>query len=146
MLLDLLFLQYEAVLVPDEVGCLQVEAMAFHARLEQADDVRVVRVLSEGKTSAIVHEFSELLRLILAKFFNSDLLLLFLDVSVLLLLRSSRKALPWQRTLEEVEEHMSNGFQVISSGLFVANMSVDGSVSGGTCQVLAISEGDVLSV
>lgn len=41
---------------------------------------------------------------------------------------------------------MTNCFEIVSSRLFVAKMGVDGSVSGGTSEVLAISEGDVLTI
>ena len=98
LLLDLLLLEDQPVLVPDEVGGLQVESVSLHARLEQANDVRVVGVLREGQASAVVHELSEFLRLVLAQFLNSHFLLLFLDIGVFLLLRSSGKSLPWERT------------------------------------------------
>ena len=72
-----------------EIGCFKVKTMSFHARLKQTDDVRVVRILSKAETTAVVHEFSELLGLVFAELFNRNFLLLFLDVGVLFLLRSS---------------------------------------------------------
>ena len=94
LLLDLLLLQHQSVLVPDEVGSLQVESVSLHARLEQPDDVRIVGVLSEGEASAVVHKLSEFLRLVFAQFLDGDFLLLLLDVIVLLLLGSSWQSLP----------------------------------------------------
>ena len=41
---------------------------------------------------------------------------------------------------------MTNCLEVVSSGLLVTNVCVYGSVSCGTCEVLAISEGDVFSI
>ena len=41
---------------------------------------------------------------------------------------------------------MADSFQVVSSGLFVANVSVDASVSCCSSEVLALSEGDVLAI
>ena len=41
---------------------------------------------------------------------------------------------------------MTDGLQVVSSGLLVSDMSVNGGVSSGTSQVLAVSEGDVLTI
>jgi hypothetical protein len=39
-----------------------------------------------------------------------------------------------------------NGFQIVSSRLLVADVRVDTCVSGGACQVLAVSEWNVLAV
>lgn len=99
--------------------------MALHARLEKAKDVRVVGITSKSQTSAIVHVILELLRLIQAEFIKTDFLLLSLDVSVLLSLASTWQALPGKRSSQEVDEHMTNGFQVVSSRLLVTNVSVD---------------------
>jgi len=87
----------------------------FEATLEKSDNVSVIRVLSKGEASAVVHELFEFVRLVAAKLFNTDLLLLFLDVGVFLLLRSTRKPLPWECPFEEVEEYMTNGLKIISS-------------------------------
>jgi hypothetical protein len=63
-------LKHESVLVPDEVWGLQVEAIALHATIEETQDVAVVRVSSEGKRSAILHEFFELYGLVETELFN----------------------------------------------------------------------------
>ena len=86
----------QSVFVPDEVRLSGVDIVLFHAGLKQGDDVTVVRVLSEGQSSAVVHEFGKLVWLVLAELFDLDFLLLFLDVSVLLGLRSTWKTLPWE--------------------------------------------------
>ena len=41
---------------------------------------------------------------------------------------------------------MANGFQVVPTRLLVADVCVDASVSGSACQVLAISEWNVLAI
>ena len=41
---------------------------------------------------------------------------------------------------------MTDGLQVVSAGLLVADVGADGSISGGTGEVLAVSEGDVLTL
>jgi hypothetical protein len=117
-----------------------------HAALEQANDVAVVRILGEAETAAIMHELLEFLRQVLAQVVDGRLLLLLLDVGVLLGLRSAGQALPGQRALQEVENDMTNGLEVISARLLVAKMGVHGGVSGGTREVLTISEGNVLAV
>jgi hypothetical protein len=118
----------------------------FHFFLEHTDDVAIVGFLSETQTSAVVHELLIDLRLILAKIFNRNFFLFLFNVGIFLSLRSSWKALPWQRALQEIKQNMTNGFKIISSGLLVSNMSVYGGISSGSCQVLAISERNVLSV
>ena len=71
--------------------------MSFHATIEEANDVAVVGVLRERQASAVMHEFLELIWLVLAKVFDSDLLLFLLDIGVLLGLGSSWQTLPRQR-------------------------------------------------
>jgi len=60
--------------------------MSLHATLEESGNVRVVWILGEGESTAVVHILSEFLRLILAEFFDGHFLLLFLDVGVFFLL------------------------------------------------------------
>jgi len=111
----LFFLQNEPILIPNEVRGLQIVAVSLHARLKQTYDVRVIWVLCEREASAVVHKLAELLWLVLAKFFHSYLLLLFLNVGVLFLFGSSWKSLPRKRSFEEVKQDVTNGLQVISS-------------------------------
>lgn len=66
LLLDEFFFEHQPIFVPDEVGLLRVDIVFLHAPFEQIDDVAVVWILSEAETSAVVHEFLELLRLVLA--------------------------------------------------------------------------------
>jgi len=146
LLLDLLLFQHEPVLIPDEVGGLQIESMALHARLEKVNNVGIIGVLGEGKTAAVVHKLTELLRLVLAEFFDGHFLLLLLDVGIFFLLGSARESLPWQRSLQEVEKHMTDSLKIVSSRLLVPNVRVNGGVSGGTSQVLAVSEGNMLTI
>ena len=120
MSLDGLLLQHESILVPNEVGVLCVEAILLHAAFKEADNVPVVGVLGEAQASAVVHEFSEFFWLVLAQLVDRGLLLLLLDGGVLLGLGSAWQALPRERALQEVEEHVANRLQVVSSRLFVA--------------------------
>ena len=103
LLLDEFFFEHQPVFVPDEVRLLRVDILLLHASFEEPDDVTIIRVLSEAETSAVVHEFLELLRLVFAQLLDLDLLLLLLDVGVLLSLGSTWEALPWESTLQEVE-------------------------------------------
>ena len=114
-MLDEFFFEHQSIFVPNEVRLLWVDIAFLHAALEQSDDVAIVWVLGEAETSAVVHEFLEFFWLILAELLDLHLLLLFLDVGVLLSLRSSWEALPWESTLQEVEKHMTDGLEVVSS-------------------------------
>ena len=87
-------LKLESILVPNKVWNFSIYAVALHARLEKAEDIRVVWITSKSQTSAIVHVILELLRLVQAEFVKTDLLLLSLNVSVFLSLASAWQALP----------------------------------------------------
>jgi hypothetical protein len=75
---------------------LWVDIVFFHAAFKQPDDVSVVWILSKTQTSAVVHELLEFFGLVLAELLDLDFLLLFLDVGILLGLRSSWESLPWK--------------------------------------------------
>ena len=94
MLLNLLLFKSESIFVPHKVRLFWVDVIFGHAIFEEANDVAVVGVLREGQASAVMHEFLELIWLVLAKVFDSDLLLFLLDVGVLLGLGSAWKTLP----------------------------------------------------
>jgi hypothetical protein len=144
--LDGLLLEHKAVLVPDEVGVLGVEGVTLHAAFEKTDDVGIIRVLGEAQATAVMHELLEFLGLIPAELFDGGLLLLLFDVGILLSLGSTGETLPWERTFQKVEDHMTNGFKVITSRLFITKMGVDGGVPSSSSEVLAIPEGDVLTI
>ena len=144
--LDGLLLEHKAVLVPDEVGVLGVKGVTLHATFEKTDDVRIIGVLGKAQAAAIVHELLEFLGLVSAKLLDGSLLLLLFDVGVLLSLGPSRKTLPWETTFQKVKDHMTNCFKVITSGLLVTKMGVDGGIPSSSSKVLAIPEGDVLTI
>ena len=136
----------QSVLVPDKVRLGWVHVVLLHACLKQGDDISIVWILSKREASAIVHEFCKLIGLVLAKLLDFDLLLLFLDVGVLLSLGSTWKTLPWERSFQEIQEHMADGLKIISSGLLISDMSVDTGISGCSSEILTISERNVLTV
>lgn len=93
-----------------------------------------------------MHEFFELLGLVAAKLLNRRLLLLFLDVGILLRLRSAGQTLPRERAAQKVQDHVPNCLKVITAGLLVTKMRVDGGIASSSSQVLAVSERNVLSI
>ena len=64
--LDSLFLHLKPVFVPNEIWSFCVNAVSLHASFEKTNDITVVWILSEGKTSAVVHELLELVWLVFA--------------------------------------------------------------------------------
>lgn len=84
VLLQGLLLEEEAVLVPDEIRCLNVEVVTLHATLEQIEDVAVVGVGSETKTAAVLHEFFEFSWLVHAELIYGHFLLFSPDVIIFL--------------------------------------------------------------
>ena len=93
-----------------------------------------------------MHELLELFRLIAAEVLDGSLLLLLLDVGVLLGLGAAGQALPREGTAQEVKDHMTDRLEVVSSGLLVAKVGVHRSVTGGTREILTVTEWDVLTV
>ena len=94
ILLELLLLQVQSVLVPNEIRCFWVPPILLHASFKETNHILVVRVLCELKLSAIVHELLEFFGISLAQLIHSNFNLLFLDVVVLLILASSWQSLP----------------------------------------------------
>ena len=146
LLLERLPLQLETVLVPDEVGRAQVEIVALHALLEDRHDVAVVGLRSELQLAAVLHEGLELAGLVQTELVQRHLLLLSLNVVVFLVLRAAGEALPGEGSAQEIQKHVSNGLQVVTTRLLDADMGRDGGVASGTCQVLALTVRDVLAL
>lgn len=113
VLLECLFLEHQAVLVPDEVRHLGVPAVLLHAALEQPQDILVIGVLGELQFAAVVHEFAELLGVALAQLVHGDFELLLLDVVVLLVLGAAGETLPRETAAQEVQQHVPDGLEVV---------------------------------
>ena len=100
----------QSILVPQEICVFSVKSVPLHAAFEQTDDIGIIRILSKCKASTIVHKFLEFFWSIFTEFIDLDLFLLLLNISILFSFRSSWKALPWKRSLNEVEKHVANTF------------------------------------
>ena len=120
--------------------------MALHAALEQRKNVTVVGVSRKWQPAAVVHELLILGGLVEAELVYGNLLLFALDVIIFFVLRASWEALPRQRSAQEVQQHVTDGFQVVSTGLFITDMGADWGVPGRASQVLSLTEGDVLAL
>jgi hypothetical protein len=52
--------------------------------------------------------------------------------------------LPWEVTSHEVDQDEAEAFEVVSTGLLLAKMGVEGCIAGSSSQALVISERNVL--
>lgn len=106
---------------------------------EQLAQIRVVGFVIETKSARVVQEDAELVGEPTAEQVGGCGHLLLHDTVVLLLLCSGLQALPRKGPAEEVHEDVSQGLQVIATGLFNTKMSVDRGVTSCACQVLVLS-------
>jgi hypothetical protein len=125
VLLECLFLKEKAVFVPYEVRCLHVVVVALHAAFEKSQNEAVVGVGGETEAAAVLHEFLELAGLVHAEFVDSNFLLFALDVIIFFILGASGKSLPGEGAAEEVKQHVADGLEVVTAGLFVSDVGVD---------------------
>jgi hypothetical protein len=117
-----------------------------HAVEEEVLAHAVVGLLLEAQGAAVLHELEELRGVSSAEVLKTRLDLLLLNVVVFLVLGAAWESLPGQLTLDKVQEHVTDGLQVVSSGLLDTLVGGDGSVSGSSSQVLALFAGDVLAL
>jgi hypothetical protein len=136
----------ETILLPRVVEDASIEVVPVHAALEEGQAGSVVGLLLELERSAILHVLSELRWVTAAELLQGGLDLLLLDIVVLFVLGATWESLPGQLALDEVEEHMSNGFQIVTSALLDTLVSRDRRISGRSRQVLAILVRDVLAL
>lgn len=95
-------------------------------------------------TSILGRPRSLLTREALAEILDGGCLLLLANLLVFLLVGSSLQALPRQTAAEEVHEDVAQSLEVISTTLFATQMGVDGHVTGGSAERLALTVGDML--
>ena len=120
--------------------------MSLHAPLEEADDVAVVWILCEAQAAAVVHELLEFLWLVFAELVDRGLLLLLLNIGILFGFGSAGQALPWQRSLQEIQDDVADCLQIISPRLLVSQVGIETGVPGCSSEVLSVSERNVLAI
>jgi len=136
----------QTVLLPGVVKDAMIEVMSLHATLEVLKALAIVGLLLEFEPTAVLHELAEFTRVSTAKLFEARLNLLFLDVVVLFVLGASRKALPRQLTLDEVNDNMADSLEIVTTRLLNTFMRCNGGIPGRAGQVLSILPGDVLAL
>jgi len=96
------------------------------------------------KTAAISKVLRELTGTPLAQRGDGDGLLLLHDKLILLRGALGLESLPGKTSFEEVHEDVSDGFEIVATGLFHPQVIVDRGVTGGTREGPSLALGDVL--
>lgn len=110
---------------------------------EDLSQVRVVRLVIEAEGTGVVEIDGKFVGESTAQDLGGGSHLLLHDTVVLLFLGGSLQALPWERAAAEIEHDIAQGLHVITTRLFDTQMSIDGSVSSSTREVLVLSVGDM---
>jgi hypothetical protein len=120
-----------------------LEAFSDEEITEELAEVQVIRLVVEAERTRVVQEDSEFVRESAAQKIGGGCHLLLHDVVVLLLLGGSLETLPRESAAKEVHKHVGNGFQVITTGLFDTQVSVDRRVPSSSGKILVLPVGDV---
>ena len=134
----------DAVPVPVQRGVVVGVALRPEEVAEHAAEVGDVGLGLELERAAVGEVLGELRGAALAQGGDGDGLLLLHNELVLLGGRLGLEALPGKAALEEVDEDVADGLEVVTAGLLDAEMVVDGGVTGGAGQGAALALGDVL--
>jgi hypothetical protein len=118
-------------------------ALANEKITEKLAKVRVVGLVVETKGAGVIEEDSKFVGIASAEEIGGGGHFLLHDAIIFLLLSSSLEPLPRKGTAEEVHEHVSQGFEIIATSLFDAQMGVDGCVPRRSGQVLIFPVRDV---
>lgn len=116
-----------------------LETLADEEITEDLSEVGVVGLVVETKGTSIVKVDGELVREATAENFSWGGHLLLHDAVVLLLLGGSLQSLPWEGSAAEVEHNVSERLHIITTRLLDTQMSVNGSITSGTRQVLVLT-------
>ena len=134
----------DAVPVPVQGGVVVGVALRPEEVTEHASEVGDVGLGLELERAAVGEILGKLGGAALAEGGDGNGLLLLHNELVLLGGRLGLEALPREAALEEVDEDVADGLEVVTAGLLDAKMVVDGGVTGGTGQGAALALGDVL--
>ena len=96
-----------------------------HQLAEEATEVIIVGLFFEIQITAVLEVLRELLGALSSQLLDRGLNLLFLNSVILIVFIFTGEALPRKRSLEEVEQDVTDGLHVVSPSLLNADMSVD---------------------
>jgi hypothetical protein len=120
-----------------------LEALANEQVAEELAEVGVIGLVVEAKSARVIEEDTELVRESAAQQVRGRSHLLLHNSVVLLLLSGCFQPLPGESATQEVHEHVSEGLQVVTTGLFDTQVRVDGRVTSSACEVLVLPIRDV---
>jgi len=115
-----------------------LEAFTDEEITEDLAKVRVVWLIVETKGAGVVEIDGELIGEATAENLSGGGHLFLHNTVVLLLLCSCLQTLPRKGTTAEVEHNVSEGLHVITTGLLDTQMSIDGSITGSSSQILVL--------
>lgn len=120
--------------------------MSGHARFKKTKASLVAWLLLEFQWPTVIHKFSKFVGLSLAQVLKRRFNFFLLDVVVFFVLGATGQSLPRQGAFQQVEQHVTDCFEIVSSRLFNALVCVDWGVACSTGQILSVFEGNVFSV
>ena len=83
LLLNRFLFHDQTIFIPDVIRRLDIEPVTLHACFEETDDVPIIWILSEAKSTTIVHKLLDLLWYIFAKLIDRGLFLFLFDSGIL---------------------------------------------------------------
>lgn len=105
---------------------------------EKLAQVGIIGLVVKAEGAAVVEEDSEFVREAAAEQVGGCGHLLLHDAIILLLLRGSLEALPRKSTTKEVHQNVGKRLEIITASLFDTQVSVNGSVTCSTRQILVL--------
>ena len=121
-----------------------LETASVEKVLEQLLILGIVRCLFELELPAVSHVLSELFGVSVAQLLNGRINLALLDLPILVVLVFRAQALPWEFSFEQIEDHVTGSFEVVSATLLDAKMGVGGGIASRSRQALLVAELNVL--
>jgi hypothetical protein len=110
---------------------------------KQLSQVRVIRLIIKPQTPRIIQENGKLVGKPTTKHLGRSRHLLLHNPIILLLLGRSLEALPGERSTTKVHKDVAQALEVVTTGLFDAEVGVDGGVAGGAGEIFVFAVGDV---
>ena len=136
----------QPVLLPGVVEDPAVKVVPLQARFKEANASPIVGLLLKFEGTAVLHELSEFRWVAATKLLQRSLNLFLLDRIVFLVLAATWQTLPWERSLNQVEENMADCFQIIASALFNALMGRDRGIPGSPSEILTVLVRNMLAL
>lgn len=110
---------------------------------EELAEIRIVGLVVETKGAGVVQKNTEFIGETTAEEVSGCGHLFLHDAVIFLLLGGGFQTLPGEGTAEEVHEDVSEGLEVVATGLLNTEMGVDRSVASRTSEILVLSVRDM---